>query len=196
MHAILTINGGSSSIRFAVYGMGEPANAMLDRRLSGKVDRIGLDGTTLSFDDTALGRRSERKLEIGDHRSAVKALLDWLESQINFASIEAVGHRVVHGMNHTEPELITPALRAELRHIEPIDPDHLPMEVELIEAVALRHPTLRQVACFDTSFHRTLPRVAQLLPIPRRYDIKGIRRYGFSRTVVRVPDGRACPTGG
>ena len=176
---VLTINGGSSSIRFAVYGPAPQSAVALERRLGGKLDRIGLDGTTLSFDDAILGDRGEHELAVGDHWSAIEALLDWLESRGGLVSIEAVGHRVVHGMNHTEPEPITPALLAELRHIEPIDPDHLPMEIELIEAVARRHPTLRQVACFDTSFHRTLPRVAQLLPIPRRYDAKGIRRYGF-----------------
>ena len=147
--------------------------------MSGKLDRIGLDGTTLHFDDAILGDRGEREFAVGDRRSGMDALLDWLESRGGLASIEAVGHRIVHGMNHSEPEPITPALLAELRHIAPIDPDHLPMEIELIEAVARRHPSLRQVACFDTSFHRTLPRVAQLLPIPRRYDAKGIRRYGF-----------------
>lgn len=176
---ILTVNGGSSSIRFALYGTDSAAASRLVRRLGGKVDRIGIDGTTLSFADTTGGGRGDHQLPLGDHRSAVDALLDRLESQGVLASIGAVGHRVVHGMNHTEPELITPTLLAELRRLEPIDPDHLPMEIQLIDAVALRQPALRQVACFDTSFHRKLPRVAQLLPIPRRYDALGIRRYGF-----------------
>ena len=176
---VLAINGGSSSIRFAVFGAASPSAAALERRLGGKLDRIGLEGTTLSFEDALLGDRGKHEFAADDRRSGMDALLDWLESRGVLASIEAVGHRVVHGMNHTEPEPITPALVAALRRIEPIDPDHLPAEIELIEAVARRHPKLRQVACFDTSFHRTLPRVAQLLPIPRRYDAKGIRRYGF-----------------
>jgi acetate kinase len=109
----------------------------------------------------------------------VNSLLDWLETLPDFASVKAVGHRVVHGMKHTEPEIVTPELLAELHRISPYDPDHLPREIELIEAFRLRHPELPQVACFDTAFHQTMPRVAKLLPIPRRFDAKGIQRYGF-----------------
>jgi acetate kinase len=86
---------------------------------------------------------------------------------------------VVHGMTHSEPERITSELLDELHRITPYDPDHLPLEIELIEAFRQRHPTLPQVACFDTAFHRTMPRVASLLPIPRRYEASGVRRYGF-----------------
>ena len=82
-------------------------------------------------------------------------------------------------MAHEEPERVTPKLLTELRRITPYDPDHLPREIELIEALRERHPRLPQVACFDTSFHRTMPRVAKLLPIPRRYAAKGVERYGF-----------------
>jgi len=79
----------------------------------------------------------------------------------------------------TAPELVTPELLDELRQISPYDPDHLPREIELIEAFRRRHPQLSQVACFDTAFHRTMPRVARMLPIPRRYEAKGVQRYGF-----------------
>src|SRR5476651_2534004 len=82
-------------------------------------------------------------------------------------------------MAHSEPERVTPELLDELHRITPYDPEHLPLEIELIEAVRQRHPTLPQVACFDTAFHRTMPRVASLLPIPRRYEGAGIRHYGF-----------------
>jgi acetate kinase len=82
-------------------------------------------------------------------------------------------------MKHTEPERITQELLDELHRISPYDPDHLPREIQLIEAFRQRHPKLPQVACFDTAFHRTMPRVAQLLPIPRRYEAQGVRRYGF-----------------
>ena len=106
-------------------------------------------------------------------------LLDWLEAQPVFASVKAAGHRVVHGMKHSEPERVTPKLLAELHRITPYAPDHLPREIALIEAFRRRHPSLPQVACFDTAFHRTMPRVAKLLPIPRRYAAKGVERYGF-----------------
>ena len=82
-------------------------------------------------------------------------------------------------MKHTEPELVTQELLDELHRISPYDPDHLPREIELIETFRQRHPKLPQVACFDTAFHRTMPRVAKLLPIPRRFDAKGVQRYGF-----------------
>ena len=175
MHSVLTINGGSSSIKFAVYQAGEP----LKRSLYGKVDRIGLDGTNLTFKDPARNQQDTRSLAASDHKSAANFLIDWLEEQNGFESVRAVGHRVVHGMKHTEPEVVTRELLDELHRLRPYDPDHLPREIELIETFRQRHPKLPQVACFDTAFHRTMPRVAKLLPIPRRFDARGVQRYGF-----------------
>ena len=175
MAAILTINGGSSSIRFAVYEAGETPR----RRLDGKIDRIGLSGTNLIVNEPAGKPQSPRRLAAADRRKPVSFLLDWLEAQPVFGSVEAVGHRVVLGMKHSEPERVTPKLLAELYRITPYAPDHLPREIELIEAFRKRHPKLPQVACFDTAFHRTMPRVAKLLPIPRRYAAQGVERYGF-----------------
>jgi acetate kinase len=172
---ILTINGGSSSIKFALYAAVKP----LKRGLCGTVDRIGLSGTTLKFHEADGKPEVSRKLVASNHKSAANALIDWLERQIDFKSVTGVGHRVVHGMKHTEPEIVTTKLMAELRSISPYDPDHLPSEIELIETFRQRHPKLPQLACFDTAFHQTMPRVAKLLPIPRRYDAKGIQRYGF-----------------
>ena len=172
---ILTINGGSSSIKFVLYQTGEP----LERKLSGKVDRIGLSGTKLTFRDPTGTHPDNLSFAAVDHQSAANNLLDWLEAQPGFASIQAVGHRVVHGMTHSEPELVTPELLDELHRISPYDPEHLPAAIELIEAFRRRHPRLPQVACFDTAFHRDMPRVAKLLPIPRRFDAKGVQRYGF-----------------
>jgi acetate kinase len=172
---ILTINGGSSSIKFALYAAVEP----LKRGLYGTVDRIGLSGTNLTFHDADGKPQASRELIAADHKSAANSLLDWLETQLDFTAVKAVGHRVVHGMKHTEPEIVTPELLAELHRISPYDPDHLPREIELIEAFRQRHPKLPQAACFDTAFHQTMPRVAKLLPIPRRFDAKGIQRYGF-----------------
>jgi acetate kinase len=175
MHSVLAINGGSSSIKFALYQVGEP----LKRALSGKVDRIGLSGTNLTFQDAEGKPQASRSLAAADHKSAANSLIDWLEAQPGFASVKAVGHRVVHGMKHIQPEIVTQELLDELHRISPYDPDHLPREIELIEAFLQRHPKLPQVACFDTAFHQAMPRVAQLLPIPRRFDAKGIQRYGF-----------------
>ena len=173
--SLLTINGGSSSIRFALYEEGEPLRLLLN----GKVDRVGLSGTNLSFEDSTGLSQDSRIIDPARHPSAVAFLLDWLETQQVFASVKAVGHRVVHGMTHSAPERVTQELLDELRRITPCDPEHLALEVELIEAFRQRHPRLPQVACFDTAFHHTMPRVASLLPIPRRYEAAGVRRYGF-----------------
>lgn len=175
MPCVLTINGGSSSIRFAVYESGD----VLRRQLDGKIDRIGLRGASLVVNDPSGKRQVPRRMAAADHHTAVGFLLDWLEAQAVFSSVNAVGHRVVHGMKHSEPERVTPKLLAELRRITRYDPDHLPREIELIEAFRRRYPKLPQVACFDTAFHHTMPRVATLLPIPRRYAAKGVQRYGF-----------------
>ena len=172
---VLTINGGSSSIKFALYRAGEP----LQRSLHGRIERIGMPGTNLIFDDPVTQQQDSRSLDASDDRSAAAFLIDWLDAQIGLASVKAVGHRVVHGMNYTEPERVTQELVDELHRITPYDPDHLPQEIELIEAFRRRFPKLPQVACFDTAFHSTMPRVARLLPIPRRFDAMGIRRYGF-----------------
>src|ERR1700690_3657343 len=131
MHSILAINGGSSSIKFALYQNGEP----LKRGVYGKVDRIGLSGTNLTFNEPTKKKPERHKLAAADHKSAANALIDWLEKQIDFASVKAVGHRVVHGMKHTEPEIVTKKLLDELYRISPHDPDHLRREIELIEGL-------------------------------------------------------------
>jgi acetate kinase len=175
-----------------VYEAGETPR----RRLDGKIDRIGLRGTNLIVNDPAGKPQLPRRLVAADHRTAVGFLVDWLEAQPVFASVKAAGHRVVHGMKHSEPERVTPKLLAELHRITPYDPDHLPREIALIEALRQRHPKMPQVACFDTAFHRTMPRVAKLLPIPRRYAAKGIERYGFhglSYTYLMEELGRLDP---
>ena len=131
-YSLLTINGGSSSIRFALFDVGEPLRRLLD----GKVDRIGLTGTNLTFKDAAGQSQNSHTIDASDRHSAVDFLLDWLETQEAFASIKAVGHRVVHGMTHSEPERVTPELLDELDRITPYDPDHLPLEIELIETIS------------------------------------------------------------
>jgi acetate kinase len=118
---VLTINGGSSSIRFAIYEAGS-----LRLRFAGKIDRIGARGTALTVTWPAGKSPPVRRLAAGDHGTAVNFLIAWLERQPAFAPVQAVGHRVVHGLQHTAPERITPQLLAELRRITPYDPDHLP----------------------------------------------------------------------
>ena len=172
---VLTINGGSSSIRFALFQAKHP----LKRELSGKMDRIGLGESVLTFKDEARDQEGRRTIKCRDHKSAVNFMIDWLEERIDFSKVKSVGHRVVFGMKHAKPERVTSKLLRELRRYRPYDPEHLPREIELMEAFCRRHPRLLQVACFDTAFHRAMPRVARVLPIPRRFDKKGVQRYGF-----------------
>ena len=172
---VLSINGGSSSIKFALYPAGEP----LTRGLHGTVDRIGLNGTDLTFQSPGVREKNSLSIAAPDHKSAAAFLIHWLDEHKVFESAGAVGHRVVQGMQHSAPELVTEKLLDELRAFSPYDPEHLPSEIELIEAFHQCRPKLPQVVCFDTAFHRTMPRVARMLPIPRRYEAKGVQRYGF-----------------
>lgn len=166
---ILVINGGSSSIRFSLFH----EDLSSEHRLSGKIERIGLPGTILTWQDTT------HPLPKVDTSSIPDVLFDWLDQEIGLASVTSVGHRIVHGARHSEPQLVTEAVMDELRSMCPYDPEHMPAEIGLIESLRRRHPTITQVVCFDTDFHRTMPRVAQILPIPRRFQTKGIQRYGF-----------------
>jgi acetate kinase len=173
MPNVLTINGGSSSIRFALFEVSLPPI----RLLQGNLERIGSDDASLS---AVLGDGSApTRIKADIKGSAIGFLMDWLESQPQFKSIDGVGHRVVHGMLHSDPELVTQPLLDELKALIPFDPEHLPREIEFIEALRQRYGQLPQVACFDTAFHRSMPLVAMQLAIPRRYAAKGVRRYGF-----------------
>ena len=173
---ILTINGGSSSIKFAIFeGSDSPR-----RILEGAIDRIGLPESTLSVKGVNQGDNVSRPLRGLDRSAAVATLLDCLEEHCAHDALTAVGHRVVHGgPKYCEPQRITPKMVQELHSLSPYDPEHMPEEIQLIEAFQRRFPELVQVACFDTAFHHDLPRVARMLPIPRRYEALGVRRYGF-----------------
>lgn len=172
---ILTINGGSSSIKFSLYKIEDP----LKRMFVGQIENIGTPKAKLSFNDSVTEQKKCLSIKVKDHNEASGHLIDWLEKQEGFGSIKAIGHRIVHGMSHTAPELITPELLKELKKISAYDPDHLPEEIKLIEVFGKRYPLLKQMACFDTSFHTSMPTVAKLLSIPHRYYEKGIQRYGF-----------------
>ena len=173
---ILTINGGSSSIKFALF---EGADS-LQRILDGGIERIGLPEATFRVKGSDEADNFSRSINAPDHTVAVGALMDWIEGRIGRDVLTAVGHRVVHGgPKYYKPQRITAEMIAELKQLSPFDPDHMPEEILLTEAFHRRFPDLPQVACFDTAFHHDLPRVAQMLPIPRRYETQGVRRYGF-----------------
>jgi len=173
---ILTINGGSSSIKFALF----EATDTLRRILEGGIERIGLPEGTLRVKGADPADSFSRPVTAPDHTAAVGALMDWIEERLGRDALTAVGHRVVHGgPKYSEPQRITPEMVEELHRLSPFDPKHMPEEILLTEAFQARFPDLPQVACFDTAFHHDLPRVAQLSPIPRRYEAQGVRRYGF-----------------
>ena len=173
---ILTINGGSSSIKFALF----EAGASLRRVLEGAIARIGLPEATLRVNGVSPADKFSRSVTAPNHTVAVGALMDWIDERFGRDGLTAVGHRVVHGgPKYSRPQRITAEIVEELHRLSPFDPEHLPEEILLTEAFHRRFPDLLQVACFDTAFHHDLPRVAQLLPIPRRYEAQGVRRYGF-----------------
>jgi len=176
LSSVLALNGGSSSIKFALYQMGESPQ----RGLHGKVDRIGLPGTNLSYGDPVRGQQDSRDIGDVDHRAAAQFLFDWLDQQTGLASITGVGHRIVNGgANYHAPQRISREMLDQLRRISAYAPEHLPSEIALIELMSERVPDMPQVACFDTAFHRDMPRVARMLAIPRRFQAKGVERYGF-----------------
>lgn len=120
--------------------------------------------------------------EIGraDHQHAVAHLLDRLDGRYGLATLGAVGHRIVHGGPHyRQSERIDSSMMDALRQIADYAPEHLPTEIDMIEACQQRLPNVVQVACFDTSFHRDLPAVSRLLAIPRKFSEAGVERYGF-----------------
>ena len=186
---ILAVNGGSSSIKFSLYGMGR--GQLPAKWLSGKIDRIGLPGSRLTYTDSrkqseaikasAVAQeagRGELPVDAKTPREAAAFLLEWLEKQ-GARPLAGIGHRVVHGLQHRQAAVIDDQLLEELKKIRGYDPDHLPGEIDLIELFRSKDPDTPQLACFDTAFHATLPRLAKLLPLPRRYDEAGLQRYGF-----------------
>ncbi|HEV2331326.1 MAG TPA: acetate/propionate family kinase [Verrucomicrobiae bacterium] len=174
--SVLTVNGGSSSIKVALFEGAEP----LRRVLAGRIEGIGLAQGQFSVKGAKASDNFSRSIVARVHNDAVDILMDWVRERFRDGDLAGVGHRVVHGgPKYWEPQRITPDMIAQLRQLSPFDPEHLPEEILLAEAFHKRFPNLPQIACFDTAFHHDLPRVAQLLPIPRRYDARGVRRYGF-----------------
>jgi acetate kinase len=176
LDTVLAINGGSSSIKFALFGASEP----MGRILSGKLEGVGQPAGVFTAKGADKADDVSKSVAIPDHAAAVDLLVDWLQERIEPGALVAVGHRVVHGgPKYWEPQQVTPEMIAELRQLSSFDPEHLPDELRLIEGFQHRFPDLPQIACFDTAFHHDMPRVACQLPIPRRYEAKGVRRYGF-----------------
>ena len=171
---ILTLNGGSSSLKFAGFACESGT-----RLFGGQYGSLGT--AQASFEADAGGSASQAQTLLGlDHRAACLHLFDWLAQRPGSHPIAAIGHRIVHGgSQHAQPVVITDATVALLRAVSAYAPAHLPAEIALIDLCSERLPNLMQVACFDTAFHRSMPAVARQLPIPRALTEKGIERFGF-----------------
>jgi acetate kinase len=170
---ILTLNAGSSSVKVGVYLRG----AGLTRAVKAQLSGIGTSDARFSWTRGAESR--ERVVDASAADAAETIVLAWLDENGLLDTIDAAGHRVVHGFDHAGPVRVSRGLLSQLHAAAPYAPEHLPAAIRLIEALAERAPTLPQVACFDTAFHHTLPPVARLLSIPLRYQRNGMRRYGF-----------------
>jgi len=176
---LLTINTGSSSLKAALYAVGD-GQAGEARLLAARAERIGQPGGRLRIADAGGAAIADERRDLPDHAAALHAVLDHLGRTDADGRPDAVGHRVVHGgADYREPTLLTPGVLAALRRLLPIDPNHMPQALAAIEVVGEAYPSVPQVACFDTAFHRDMPRVAQTYALPRALWDEGVRRYGF-----------------
>jgi len=173
---VLAINAGSSSIKFALFAT-EPS---LRQSLAGRLSGVGGSFPTLQIYGERIQDEESHIVTAPDHQAAVEVLLEWFDTHRDRLSFGAIGHRVVHGGDKfIGPQQITAQVLEALHALRPFAPKHLPEELLLTKAFHDRFPDVPQVACFDTAFHHDLPRVATLLPIPRRFEAQGVRRYGF-----------------
>jgi acetate kinase len=176
---MLVLNAGSSSLKFCVYRKPAAEDWLLESR--GQIEGVGTSPRISAKD--AAGRSlvdGKPDAEVRDGRDALNALAAWLRSTYGGARVVGVGHRVVHGgAQYAAPTVVTPQVLADLHRLVPLAPLHQPYNLAAIEAVSERMPSVPQVACFDTSFHRGQPPVAELVPLPRKICAEGVQRYGF-----------------
>lgn len=175
----LVLNAGSSSLKFCVFQ--RPAGDSWHMASRGQIEGIGT-APRLSAKDGAGSSLCDQTLDgsVRDGRAALDSLAAWLRSRHGGARVLGVGHRVVHGgAKHAGPVVVTPPVLTDLRSLVPLAPLHQPHNLAAIEAVSERLPDVPQVACFDTSFHRGQPDVAEVIPLPREIRQGGVQRYGF-----------------
>lgn len=177
--AILVINAGSSSLKFALYGWTAKTPTKLDVRAAGQIDRIG--GAARLRATQHGDAETDISLEHGlDQAGALTAMLDWITNQLGALRLLAVGHRVVHGgMEHIAPVRIDREILQQLTTLDPLAPLHQPHNLAGIERLLLAHPDVPQIACFDTAFHANWPDHARRFALPRTLHDAGVRRYGF-----------------
>jgi acetate kinase len=173
---ILTINSGSSSIKFALYVLGRSEHLVL----MGELTRIGESQGVFRANNHEGRQLIAQELALPDHEAAFKTLFGWLKSHEIGQELHAVGHRVVHGgPGHIKPQQISAALVDDLKLLIPLAPEHLQDEIKGLEFVHWHFPELPQVVCFDTAFHRQMPEVARRYALPASLFREGLQRYGF-----------------
>jgi acetate kinase len=173
---ILTMNRGSATLKSTLYEVGARAEVLATMSVA---DGDGA-GARLQIADGGGAALLDSRVEARDSNAALEAMFAWLDERKYLAGLTAAGHRLVHGgARYREPQRITPEFLAELEKLVPLDPDHLPEAIRGIQFVAAKFPQLAQVACFDTAFHSTMPTVAKMFALPRRFYDEGVRRYGF-----------------
>ncbi|MEO8798788.1 MAG: acetate/propionate family kinase, partial [Polyangiaceae bacterium] len=156
---VLTLNAGSSTLKYALFEAGE--NSRVGARIAS---------------DTLERRRGAGN----DDTSLLEAVFKVMEERGGISRLAAVGHRIVHGgARYDHSVIVTDAVIEELKTLSDLDPDHMPAELAILETTRAKLPNVPQIACFDTAFHRSMPRVARIVPIPRLYEAQGIQRYGF-----------------
>ncbi len=173
---LLTINCGSSSIKFSLYKIGESEVLIL----LGALERIGVAQGFFHAVDQKGKRLIAQELDLPDHNTAWETLFEWLKGHEMSKDLHGIGHRIVHGgPHHIKPQLVSAALIEGMKLLIPLAPDHLPPEIKGLEAIHQLYPHLPQVACFDTAFHRRMTEVAQRYPLPEPLFRSGLQRYGF-----------------
>ncbi|MFL6278840.1 MAG: acetate/propionate family kinase [Vicinamibacterales bacterium] len=175
----IVLNAGSSSLKFSVYRQSDATAWKVDAR--GQIDGIG-STPRFSASDGGGARLADEQLDSSvDRRGGFDALARWLGARYGEgARVLGVGHRVVHGgAKYAQPTIVTPQVMQDLRALVPLAPLYQPYNLDAIDAVSERLPGVPQVACFDTSFHRVQPPVAELVPLPREICRGGVQRYGF-----------------
>ena len=184
MAAILTLNAGSSSIKFAVYEAGDEPRALA----SGQIDRLGPEARLILSTD---GAPESRDVAASDHAAGVAAILEAIRPVLHGREVTGVGHRVVHGGTEFDaPAELTEAVRARLAELIPLAPLHQPHNLAGVDAALAAFPQARQVGCFDTAFHRGHPFVNDTFALPRRLYEEGVRRYGFHGLSYEYISGR------
>jgi acetate kinase len=176
--SILTINTGSSSLKFALFNN----DNALPETVRGEIENLGDSPHFRAFDTTGkmLAEKSWPPGATPGFAETLGFLLNFAETHLDNGGLKAVGHRIVHGgADHIAPALVTPELIQSLEKLTPLDPLHMPHNLEPIRTILAARPALPQIACFDTAFHHTLPPVAREFALPRAITQAGVRRYGF-----------------